>query len=110
MKQQLNEIKRMQQLAGIISESDMPRASFQKKFVDIENPQEFVEKFHVQANNPLTKIVSRYIGDSSNFAITNENGEFNVYKFRQVSEPGKSVGTFKSIEDAKNAVQNMDRR
>ena len=114
MKKQINEIKRMQHLAGILKETnesfnDQPRPSFYSKFKDVDNPQEFINKFHIEPNNPLTKIVSRYIGNNSNFAITNDNGKFNVYEFRQTAKPGDPVGTFNTIDDAKRAIQSIDK-
>jgi hypothetical protein len=122
MKQQLNEVRRMQQIAGIRSLNEFfndpfssgqpksePKASFQGKFTDITNPQEFIKKFNIEPDSPLAKTVAQYIGGYNNFAITNDNGKFNVYKFRQTSQPGSSVGTFNTVEDAKKAVEKMDK-
>lgn len=105
MKQQLNEVKRLQELAGI---SDQPKASFQGKFKDVKDQRAFIEKFHLEPDNPLTMTVSSYIGDYYNFAITNENGKFKVYKFRRMAELGNPVGTFNSVEDAKKEIQKLD--
>lgn len=101
-------MKRMQQLAGIVSLKESAKFSFQGKFTNISNPQDFIEKYDIEPNSPLTKIVAQYIGEYYNFAITNNNGKFDVYEFRRVSQPGNSVGTFKTIEDAKKAVKRMD--
>jgi fructose-1,6-bisphosphatase len=97
MKTEINEIKRMQQLAGIISESQLnefdvnqfssfggssspvqPKSSFEGKWTDIDNKEEFIKKFNIDATSPLVNIVSRAIGSTNNYAIANENGKFFV--------------------------------
>jgi len=126
MKTEINEIKRMQQLAGIISESQLnefdinqfssfggktstiqPKSSFEGKWTDIDNKEEFIEKFNIDATSPLVNIVSRAIGSYNNYAITNENGKFFVYTFRQITNPGTPSSAFNSIDDAKKSVKEI---
>lgn len=118
MKQQLNEVKRMQKLAGIIKEFDMnqfsfgggstssaPKASFEGKWVDIEDKDEFIKKFHISSSSPLVDIVSRAIGSKENYAITNKDGKYFVYTFQKTAEPGNPSKPFDSLEDAKKSVK-----
>lgn len=117
MKQQLNEIKRMQQLAGILQEFDMhqfsfggdsspaaPKASFEGKWTDIDDKDEFIKKFHISSTSPLVDIVSRAIGSKENYAITSKDGKYFVYTFQKTAEPGNPSKPFDSLEDAKKSV------
>ena len=124
MKKGINEISRMQFLAGILNESEInefnpsqflpgggdqsqPKASFEAKWVDINNREEFIKKFHIASNSPLVNIVSRAIGSSKNYAITNEDGKFYVYSFMQTANPGSPSSAFNSLEDAKKSIKGI---
>jgi hypothetical protein len=123
MAQLINEAKRMQQLAGLITESQLeeldfnqiamgnnqppsqPKASFEGKWTDIKDKNEFINKFHISNTSPLVDIVARAIGSNSNYAITNKDGKFYVYTFTQTANPGKPSQAFNSLEDAKKSVK-----
>ena len=123
MKKQLNEVKRMQQLAGIIKQSQLNefdinqflsggdqspvKSSFEGKWTDISNKEEFIKKFNIDSSSPLVDIVSRAIGSTKNYAITNKDGKFYVYTFRQTTNPGNPSQAFNSLEDAKKSVKEI---
>lgn len=116
MKQHLNEVKRMQKIAGILKEFNMdqfssagsssaPKASFEGKWTDITDKDEFIKKFHISSTSPLVDIVSRAIGSNENYAITNKDGKFFVYTFQKTAQPGNPSKPFNSLEDAKKSVK-----
>lgn len=105
MKFYLSEIKKLQKIAGIIKEDSF---SFQGKFKPVPDVAAFVDKFHIEPDSPLNHIVSTYVGGYYNFAITKEGDKYNVYKFRQSSQPGKSIASFGSEEEAQSFVKKND--
>ena len=116
-KQFITEAQRLQKLAGIINEFDMnqfssfggnnspsPKASFEGKWVDINDKNEFIKKFNINSSSPLVDIVSRAIGSKENYAITNKGGKYYVYVFQKTAEPGKPSQPFNSLDDAKKSI------
>jgi hypothetical protein len=114
----ITEAKRMQKLAGIINEFDIDRfspfkrdnpssskSSFEGKWVDIDDKNEFKTKFSINSSSPLVDIVSRAIGSKENYAITNKGGKYYVYAFQKTAEPGKSSQPFNSLDDAKKSIK-----
>ena len=112
------EAKRMQKLAGIINEFDMnqfspfgggnpsaPKTSFEGKWVDIDDKNEFIKKFNINSTSSLVDIVSRAIGSKENYAITNKGGKYYVYAFQKTAEPGKPSQPFNSLDDAKKSIK-----
>ena len=123
MKQYINEAKRMQFLAGLITESQLnefdanqflsggsqvsPKASFEGNWTDINNKEEFIKKFHIDNKSPLVDIVSRAIGSVKNYAITNKDGKFYVYTFTQTANPGNPSSAFNSLKAAKESIKEI---
>lgn len=116
-KQFITEAARMQKLAGIISEFNMdqfssfggdntsaPKASFEGKWVDIDDKNEFIKKFQINSTSPLVNIVSRAIGSKENYAIVNKDNKYYVYAFQKTAEPGKPSQPFNSLDDAKKSI------
>ena len=87
--------------------SSSPKASFEGKWVDIDDKNEFIEKFNISSSSPLVDIVSRAIGSNENYAITNKGGKYYVYVFQKTAEPGKPSQPFNSLDDAKKSI-NLD--
>jgi hypothetical protein len=87
------------------NQPSQPKASFEGKWTDIKDKNEFINKFHISNTSPLVDIVARAIGSNSNYAITNKDGKFYVYTFTQTANPGKPSQSFNSLEDAKKSVK-----
>ena len=87
------------------NQTTQPKASFEGKWTDIKDKNEFILKFHISSSSPLVDIVARAIGSRENYAITNKDGKFYVYTFTQTANPGKPSQPFNSLEDAKKSVK-----
>jgi hypothetical protein len=104
---QLDEFNMDQFSFGSNPLQSQPKASFEGKWTDIKDKEEFIKKFNISSSSPLQNIVSRAIGSSRNYAITNEDGKFYVYIFTQTANPGKPSQPFNSLEDAKKSVKEI---
>jgi hypothetical protein len=87
------------------NQTTQPKASFEGKWTNIKDKNEFISKFHISSSSPLVDIVARAIGSRENYAITNKDGKFYVYTFTQTANPGKPSQPFNSLEDAKKSVK-----
>jgi hypothetical protein len=101
---QINELD-FNQIAMGNNQPSQPKASFEGKWTDIKDKNEFINKFRISNTSPLVDIVARAIGSNSNYAITNKDGKFYVYTFTQTANPGKPSQAFNSLEDAKKSVK-----
>jgi len=113
MKQQINEIKRMQELAGL-SVNNEAFASFQNTFKDTndEEQKQSMTRVYGDADDypkELNTLVSTFIGASDNYAITKDGNTFNVYKYRRMLDGVGNPTPFTSIDDAKKFIQKDNR-
>jgi hypothetical protein len=121
MKQQLSEeLKRMQRLAGIITESqlnefDMDQFSYGNTKPTQSTKASFEDKWNVvpNANKEVLKkstgkepiLIMASSKDSNHLIAKGSDSKFYLYTFTQATNPGEPKGPFNSEEDAKKEVK-----